>query len=61
MLIIKDCILKIKLYCFEFLLNPSWKKAIYYCPDHYSARNQKNIQVVPISKAGQPNPWIWLP
>ena len=27
----------------------------------YSARNWKKIQVVPISKAGQPKPWLWLP
>ena len=49
----------------RFSINTKAARLIHDLPrdgdNTYSARNLKKIQVVPISKAGQPNPWIWLP
>ena len=32
-----------------------------WAPSYYPCSKLKKIQIVPISKAGQPKPWIWLP
>ena len=42
------------------LLQTVWSEVFLDNRSFYSAWNwKKKIQVVPISKAGQPNPWIW--